>query len=184
MKEAQPSPDSGRLAIKAKRIEKRRGNFTWNLVCCYAISRTPARRRKEASMTIPNGQFQRVFSGAPWEAKVGYCRALRAGDLIHVTGTAPVDPGGGVHAPGDAYRQTRRCFEIIESSLEELGVGLDAVVRTRMYVTDISRWEEYGRAHAELFAEHPPATTMVEVAALIDREMLIEIEADAVASKG
>lgn len=133
-------------------------------------------------MTTPNGQFQRVFSGAPWEAQVGYCRALKAGGQIHVTGTAPVDPEGGVHAPGDGYRQTRRCFEIIESALAELGVGLDAVVRTRMYVTDISRWEEYGRAHREFFADHPPATTMVEVSGLIDPEMLIEIEADAVAA--
>lgn len=134
-------------------------------------------------MTTPNGQFQRVFSGAPWEAKVGYCRAVRAGDAIHVTGTAPVAEGGGVHAPGDGYEQARRCFEIIAGSLEELGVGLDAVVRTRMYVTDISRWEEFGRAHHEFFADHPPATTMVEVSALIDPEMLIEIEADAVAGE-
>ena len=126
--------------------------------------------------------FQRVFSGAPWEARVGYCRALRAEDRIFVTGTAPVGDGG-VHAPGDAYAQTRRCLEIIEEALRELGADLSDVVRTRMFVTDISRWREFGRAHAEAFADSPPTTTMVEVRALIDPEMLIEIEADAVTAE-
>ena len=125
--------------------------------------------------------FERVFSGAPWEAKVGYCRALRAGDRIFVTGTAPVAEGGGVEAPGDAYRQARRCFAIMEAALAQLGVGMDRVVRTRMFVTDIERWEDIGRAHREAFGEHPPTTTMVEVRRLIDPDMLVEIEADAVA---
>jgi enamine deaminase RidA (YjgF/YER057c/UK114 family) len=124
--------------------------------------------------------FQRTFSGAPWESQVGYCRAVRAGDHVYVTGTAPVAAGGGVHAPGDAYAQAKRCFEIIERALDELGAELADVVRTRMFVTDISRWAEYGRAHLETFGEHPPATTMVEVRALIDPAMLIEVEADAV----
>ncbi|HSM59227.1 MAG TPA: Rid family hydrolase, partial [Longimicrobiales bacterium] len=93
--------------------------------------------------------FQRVFTGAPWEGRVGYCRALRAGDRIFVTGTAPVAAGGGVHAPGDAYAQARRCIEIIEEALAGLGAQLRHVTRTRMFVTDITRWEEYGRAHAE-----------------------------------
>jgi isochorismate pyruvate lyase len=127
--------------------------------------------------------FQRAFSGAPWEAQVGYCRALRAGDRIFVTGTAPVAKGGGVHAPGDAYEQARRCFAIMAGALAELGAGLEHVTRTRMFVTDISRWPEYGRAHAEAFADHPPTTTMVEVRRLIDPEMLIEIEADAVVER-
>ncbi len=122
---------------------------------------------------------QRVFSGAPWEGRVGYCRALRTGDRIFVTGTASVKDGA-VHAPGDAYAQTRRCLEIIEAALAELGAGLADVVRTRMFVTDITLWREFGRAHGEAFADHPPTTTMVEVRALIDPEMLIEIEADAV----
>ena len=124
--------------------------------------------------------FQRVFSGAPWEAQVGYCRALRAGDRIFVTGTAPVAEGGGVYAPDDAYAQARRCFEIIERALAEVGAGLGDVTRTRMFVTDIERWPDYGRAHAEAFGDHPPTTTMVEVRRLIDPGMLIEIEADAV----
>lgn len=124
--------------------------------------------------------FQRVFTGAPWEGRVGYCRALRAGDRIFVTGTAPVAAGGGVHAPGDAYAQARRCIEIIEEALAGLGAQLRHVTRTRMFVTDITRWEDYGRAHAEAFGDHPPTTTMVEVSKLIDPDMLIEIEADAV----
>lgn len=126
-------------------------------------------------------KFERVFSGSPWEPKVGYCRALRAGDLVFVTGTAPVAVGGGVHAPGDAYAQAARCFEIIDAALRGLGADLSQVVRTRMFVTDIARWQDYGRAHFERFGDHPPCTTMVEVKALIDPEMLIEIEADAVA---
>jgi len=125
-------------------------------------------------------EFRRTHSGAPWESRVGYCRALRAGAHIYVTGTAPVAEEGGVFAPGDAYAQAKRCFQIIERALNDLDADLSCVVRTRMFVTDISRWEEYGRAHGEVFGEHPPATTMVEVKALIDPAMLIEVEADAV----
>jgi len=125
-------------------------------------------------------ELRRTFSGAPWESRVGYCRAIRAGRHIYVTGTAPVAEDGGVHAPGDAYEQARRCLEIIARAVADLGGELSYVVRTRMFVTDIGRWEEFGRAHAEFFADHPPATTMVEVKALIDPEMLIEVEADAV----
>ena len=123
--------------------------------------------------------FQRAFSNAPWETHIGYCRALRAGNHIYVTGTAPVDDSGGVFAPGDAYRQAQRCLEIIGQALQTLGADMGCVVRTRMFVTDISRWAEYGQAHREFFADHPPTTTMVEVQALIDPAMLIEIEADA-----
>ena len=125
-------------------------------------------------------EFERTFSGAPWESDVGYCRALRAGGHIYITGTAPVGEGGDVLAPGDAYRQARRCFEIIVGALEALGADLSHVVRTRMFVTDITRWAEYGRAHREFFGSHPPATSMVEVNRLIDPDMLIEVEADAV----
>jgi isochorismate pyruvate lyase len=128
-------------------------------------------------------EFSRVFSQAPWEGKVGYCRALRVGQHIYVTGTAPVDESGnGVHAEGDAYGQARRCLELIERALKKIGADRTRIVRTRMFVTDISRWQEFGRAHGEFFAGCPPTTTMVEVKALIDPRMLIEIEADAVAA--
>jgi isochorismate pyruvate lyase len=123
---------------------------------------------------------QRAFSGSPYEPRVGYCRAIRAGAHVYVTGTTAVKEDGGLVGVGDGYAQAKRCYEIIEKALRELGASLADVVRTRMFVTDISRWEDFGRAHREAFAAHPPATTMVEVSALIDPEMLIEIEADAV----
>lgn len=128
--------------------------------------------------------FQRTYSGAPWEGEVGYCRALRAGNQIFVTGTAAVDEGGNTFAPGDAYAQTKRCFQIIQTALEDLGEGMESIVRTRMFVTDISRWREIGRAHKELFSEHPPTTTMVEVNSLIQPGMMIEIEVDAISTDG
>jgi enamine deaminase RidA (YjgF/YER057c/UK114 family) len=126
----------------------------------------------------------KVYSGSPWEKEVGYCRAVRRGNLILVAGTAPVDPDGTTHAPGDAYAQTRRCFEIALGSLQDLGGGVEHVVRTRMYTTDISRWRDYGRAHRELFGENPPVTTMVEVSALIAPDMMIEVELEAVILEG
>ncbi len=124
--------------------------------------------------------FTRAFSGAPWEAEVGYCRAVRAGQHVYVTGTAPVGEDGKVVAPGDGYLQAKRCLEIIGRALTDLGAGFESVVRTRMFVTDISLWPSFGRAHREVFGDHPPATTMVEIRGLIDPDMLIEIEADAV----
>jgi isochorismate pyruvate lyase len=123
---------------------------------------------------------ERVFSAAPWEKTAGYCRAIKVGGQIFVTGTAPIDDGGATFAPGDAYAQARRCLELIERALGGLGATLADVVRTRMFVTDIARFDEFARAHGERFAAHPPATTMVEVKALVRGDMLIEIEADAV----
>ncbi len=127
---------------------------------------------------------RRAYSGAPWESKVGYCRAVRVGAQVFVTGTAPVAEDGSVFAPGDAHAQTQRCLEIIRKALADVGADIESVVRTRLFVTDISLWESIGRAHREVFADHPPATTMVEVKALIDPQMLIEIEADAVVDDG
>lgn len=121
-----------------------------------------------------------IHTGAPWESKAGYCRAVRVGPHIAVSGTAPVGDNGEVVAPGDAYLQAKRCIEIIEKSLREAGAGLHHVVRTRMFVTDISRWPEIGKAHKEAFGDVPPATSMVEVSQLIDPGMLVEIEADAI----
>ena len=129
-------------------------------------------------------EFERAFSQAPWEEEVGYCRAVRAGDHVHVTGTAPVADDGTVFAKGDGYAQARRCLEIALQALQELGAAPAHVVRTRMFTTDIDRWERYGEAHREVFGDHPPATTLVEVSRLIHPDMLIEIEADAVVGEG
>lgn len=123
--------------------------------------------------------IRRAFSGAPWEAKVGYCRAVRVGSHIWVTGTVALNEDGSVHAPGDAGAQAKRCFDIIGKALGEVGASLEHVVRTRMFVTDISRWEEIGAAHGAVFRDHPPATTMVEISRFIGPDFLVEIEADA-----
>ncbi|MFN2579069.1 MAG: RidA family protein [Pyrinomonadaceae bacterium] len=122
---------------------------------------------------------ERISSGAKWESIVGYSRAVKVGNRIYVTGTTALRDDGDIVGIGDAYEQAKQCLRNIESALSRLGAGLEHVVRTRMYVTDISRWEEYGRAHGESFREILPATAMVEVKALIDPRMLIEIEADA-----
>ncbi len=125
-------------------------------------------------------EAKRVFSGAPWEAKVGYCRAVKMGNSIAVSGTVSLDENGEPYAIGDAYKQTIKSLEIIERALEQLGAKRANIIRTRMLVTDIRIWEEYGRAHGEFFAQCPPATSMIEIKSLIDPRLLIEIEADAV----
>ncbi len=122
---------------------------------------------------------ERYSSGTKWEPIVGYSRAVRVGSRIYVTGTTATGDKGEVVGVGDAYAQTIQVFRNIELALQALGAGLDNIVRTRMFVTDISRWQEFGRAHGELLGHVMPATTMVEVSALIDPDMLIEIEADA-----
>ena len=122
---------------------------------------------------------ERISSGAKWESIVGYSRAIKVGSRIYVTGTTALGDDGELVAVGDAYGQARQCLLNIEKALKRLGAGFEHVVRTRMFVTDISLWEEYGRAHGEVFRDIMPATTMVEVSALIDPRMLIEIEADA-----
>ncbi|WNR46475.1 RidA family protein [Paenibacillus roseipurpureus] len=121
----------------------------------------------------------RVFTGSPWEPIVGYCRAIRVGNRIEVAGTTAMKDGE-VVGIGDAYTQTRFILETIASALQELGSGMSDVIRTRMYVTDISQWEAYGKAHGEFFREVQPVATMVEVKALIDPQLLIEIEVEAV----
>ena len=121
----------------------------------------------------------RLGSGAPWEGIVGYSRVVVRGESAWVSGTTAIVDGTVLH-PGDAGAQARQCLVTIKQSLERAGFTLNDVVRTRMFVTDISRWEEIGRAHGEVFGDIRPATTMVEVTALIDPAMLVEIEADAV----
>ena len=115
----------------------------------------------------------------PWEPVVGYSRIVVRGDTAWVSGTTAIEDGAVVH-PGDAAAQTRHVLATIGRSLERAGFTLADVVRTRMYVTDISRWEEVGRAHGDVFGDIRPATSMVQVAALIDPAMLVEVEADAV----
>jgi enamine deaminase RidA (YjgF/YER057c/UK114 family) len=135
------------------------------------------------NVVVTSRPMKRVFTGAPWEKKIGYCRAVRAGSHVFVSGTAPVASNGSTFAPGDPYGQAKRCFEIACGALRELGAVPENVVRTRMYVTDITRFAEYGRAHAEFFGAAPPANTMVEINRLVDPEMLVEVEVDAVVSE-
>ena len=125
---------------------------------------------------------QLTSSGGPWEETIGYSRAVRVGNHVFVSGTTSANPDGSVHGADDGYAQAIRCFETIERALTEAGATMRDVVRTRMFVTDISRWEEFGRAHGEFFRDIRPAATMVQVSALIHPAMLIEIEADAVIS--
>lgn len=119
-------------------------------------------------------------SGAKWEEIVGYSRAVKIGNTIEVTGTVAVDDKNELVGRNDAYAQTRFIIEKIEAVLKRAGASLSDVVRTRMFVTDISRWEEYGRAHGEFFGSIKPCTSMIEVKGLIDPDYLIEIEATAV----
>ena len=121
-----------------------------------------------------------VSSGTEWEPTVGYSRALRVGDHVHVSGTTATDQDGAVVAEGDAYEQTVRAIENVKHALNEAGADLESVVRTRMFVTDIDQWEAIGRAHGEFFGEVRPASSMVEVSRLIDPAMLVEIEAVAI----
>ncbi|HEX8082530.1 MAG TPA: RidA family protein [Jatrophihabitans sp.] len=123
---------------------------------------------------------QLVSSGATWESAVGYSRAVRVGSWVSVAGTTAALPGGGAVGGDDLAEQAREAIRRISAALEQVGASLEHVVRTRMFVTDISRWEEVGRAHGEFFGDIRPAASMLEVRALIAPELLVEIEADAV----
>ena len=121
-----------------------------------------------------------IPTDAPWAARAGYSRAVRVGNVVHVSGTVAIDEAGAVAYPGDPYAQARRALEIIVTALAEAGADPGHVVRTRMYVADATQWEEVARAHGEVFAQIRPATTLVAVAGFVDPSILVEIEAEAI----
>lgn len=123
---------------------------------------------------------QRVSTGNAWELRYGYSRAVRAGNLVFTTGTVSMNPDATPYTPDDGFTQATRCLEIIERSIGELGATKSDIVRTRFYVTDIARGDEFGRAHRAFFDQHAPALTMVGVAKLVDPAFLVEIECEAV----
>ncbi len=125
-------------------------------------------------------EIKKISSGAKWEDVVGYSRAIKAGNRVMVTGTTSVDEKGDIVGVGNAYEQTKFIFQKIEKYLKEAGSSLEKVVWNRMFVTDISKWEEIGRAHAEFFIDIRPCATMVEVKGFIHPDMLVEIETEAI----
>jgi len=124
-----------------------------------------------------------ITSGSPYEVAIGFSRASRIGNFISVAGTAPIATDGSTAIPGDVYGQTCRCLEIIKDAIQEAGANLENVIRTRIMLTDISQWEEAGRAHGEFFDNIRPACTFVEVSGFISKDWLVEIEADCVIEK-
>jgi enamine deaminase RidA (YjgF/YER057c/UK114 family) len=122
--------------------------------------------------------MKKVSSGSPYEKLFGFSRAVRIGNVIHISGTAPMDDQGNSVHQGDAYNQTKRCLEIIAKAIEKAGGGLDQVVRTRIYLTDISKAQDAGRAHGEIFGDIRPASLLMQVGGFVRPEWLVEVEAE------
>lgn len=136
-----------------------------------------------SSIPLLQGIFMKrtnISSGSPFEDIAGFSRAVRVGNMISVAGTAPIASDGTTAAPGDVYGQTQRCLEIMKQAITEAGGSIQDVVRTRLMLTDISRWEEAAKAHGEMFASIKPACTLVEVSGLIEKDWLVEMEADCI----
>lgn len=121
-----------------------------------------------------------ISSGSPYENSVGFSRAVRTGNIISISGTAPIGADGSAMYPGDAYRQAKYCLGIIKNAVEKAGGKLENIIRTRIMVTDISKWEDVARAHGEIFSEIKPACTLIEISRFINSDWLVEIEADCV----
>ena len=141
-----------------------------------------ARQRIKHAITRPKLLCVNLFR-RPFEPRIGFSRAVRVGQIVAVSGIAPIAADGSVACPGDVYGQTRRCLEIIADAVVDAGLSIDTVVRTRIMLTDVSQWEAAARAHSEVFAAIRPATTFVEVKGFINREWLVEVEADCVADQ-
>lgn len=150
-----------------------------------AVGQRPTQAGGAAELTvrsISRGCLMRILvsSGSPYEAQIGFSRAVRVGGVLAVAGTAPIEDGGGVSCPGDVFGQTKRCLELIIAAVVEAGLTPECVVRTRVMLTDIDRWKEAADAHGAVFAAIRPATTFVEVSRFINPGWLVEVEADCV----